>query len=146
MANFPGSNYKIVSKTNEKIVFEHISHEGWKITKTYNLSDTYMHNLSIVLEKLMDQAKLPRIELEWGPGLGTDSKEQKENIVVTRALAYTATKPGKLKKLKKEAEPAPLYRWAAIDNRYFLAAFIPEKSIDFEQIIPSRLDKNILIL
>lgn len=142
IANFPGSNYKILSKTNEKIVFEHISHEGWKITKTYNLSDSYMHNLSIILTKLTDEAKLPRIELEWGPGLGTDMKEQKENLVVTRAIAYTATKPGKLKKLKKDSEPASLFRWAGIDNRYFLAAFIPERSIDFEQIVPARLDKK----
>jgi YidC/Oxa1 family membrane protein insertase len=57
-------------------------------------------------------------------------------------VAFTAAKPGKIKKLKKESVSAPLYRWAAIDNRYFLAAFIPEKSIDFDQIIPSRLDKK----
>lgn len=142
MANFPGSNYKIVSNSNEKIVFEHTSHEGWKITKTYNLTDSYMHNLKIYLEKLHEEASLPRIELEWGPGLGTDTKEMKENIAVTRVLAYTAGKPGKLKKLKKEPESASLYRWAALDNRYFLAAFIPEKSIDFDQITPARLDKK----
>ncbi|MDR1696507.1 MAG: membrane protein insertase YidC [Endomicrobium sp.] len=143
MANFPGSNYKIVSKSNEKVVFEHASELGWKITKTYTLSqDSYMHNLNISLSKTKDGAELPKIELEWGPGLGTDEKEQKENIAVTRALAYTASKPGKLKKLKKEAESASLYRWAAIDNRYFLAAFIPEKSMDFDQIIPLRQDKK----
>ncbi|MDR1195433.1 MAG: membrane protein insertase YidC [Endomicrobium sp.] len=143
MANFPGSNYKIVSKSNEKIVFEHVSHEGWKITKTYLLSpDSYMHNLNITLEKINEESSLPRIELEWGPGIGTDLKEMKENISVTRVIAYTAAKPGKLKKLKKEAEQAALFRWAALDNRYFLAAFIPEKSIDFDQITPSRIDKK----
>ena len=142
MANFPGSNYKIVSNSNEKIVFEHISHEGWKITKTYKLSDSYMHNLVISLEKIKSEAMLPLIELEWGPGIGTDTKEMKENVAVTRVLAYSAGKPGKLRKLKKESESASMYRWAALDNRYFLAAFIPEKSIDFDQIIPSRLDKK----
>jgi YidC/Oxa1 family membrane protein insertase len=142
MANFPGSNYKIVSKSNEKIVFEHISHEGWKITKTFKLSDSYMHNVSIYLEKVNEEASLPRVDIEWGPGLGTDMKEMKENIAVTRVIAYTAGKPGKLKKLKKEPESASLYRWAAVDNRYFLAAFIPEKSIDFDQITPSRIDKK----
>lgn len=142
MANFPGSNYKIVSQSNEKIVFEHTSHEGWKITKTYKLTDSYMHNLNISLEKVNESASLPRIELEWGPGLGTDIKEMKENMAVTRVIAYTAGKPGKLRKIKKEPESAALYRWAAMDNRYFLAAFIPEKSIDFDQIIPSRIDKK----
>ncbi|MDR1941807.1 MAG: membrane protein insertase YidC [Endomicrobium sp.] len=143
MANFPGTNYKIVSKSNEKIVFEHTSLEGWKIIKTFSLStNSYMHNLNIELQKVNPEAALPIIELEWGPGLGTDEKELKENIALTRALAYTSVKPGKLQKLKKDPVQASLYRWTAIDNRYFLAAFIPEKSIDFDQIIPSRLDKK----
>ncbi|MDR2426417.1 MAG: membrane protein insertase YidC [Endomicrobium sp.] len=143
MANFPGSNYKIVSKSNEKIVFEYTSHEGWKITKTFSLSpDSYMHNLNIIIEKVNESASMPRIELEWGPGLGTDMKEMKENTATTRVIAYTAGKPGKLKKLKKDSEAASLFRWAALDNRYFLAAFIPEKSIDFDQITPSRTDKK----
>ncbi|MCL2390166.1 MAG: membrane protein insertase YidC [Endomicrobia bacterium] len=143
MANFPGSNYKIVSKSNEKIVFEHVSAQGWKIIKTYSLSqNSYMHNLNIKLSKTKDIAQLPGIQLDWGPGLGTDEKEMKENASVTRVIAFTASKPGKLKKLKKESELASLFRWAAIDNRYFLVAFIPERSIDFDQIIPSRQDKK----
>jgi len=143
MANFPGSVYKIVSKSNEKIVFEHVSEQGWKVTKTYTLSqNSYMHNLTMKLEKIRGEASLPQLELELGPGLGTDLKESKENISLTRAIAFTSAKPGKLVKLKKESEPASLFRWAAIDNRYFLAALIPERSIDFEQIIPSRLDKK----
>jgi YidC/Oxa1 family membrane protein insertase len=101
-----------------------------------------MNNLTISLSKVRADAVLAQVELEWGPGLGTDEKEQKENVSLTRALAFSAAKPGKIKKLKKESVSAPLYRWAAIDNRYFLAAFIPEKSIDFDQIIPSRLDKK----
>jgi len=143
MSNFPGSNYKIVSKSNEKIVFEHISAQGWKIVKTYTLSpNSYMHNVSISLSRIRGEAPLPQVELEWGPGLGTDAKEQHENISVTRALAFTAVKPGKIKNLKKESVQAQFYRWAAVDNRYFLAAFIPEKSMDFDQIIPAKLDKK----
>jgi len=143
MANFPGANYKIVSKSNEKVVFEYASAQGWKITKTYTLSqDSFMHNLNIALARTKEEVKLPNIELDWGPGLGTDAKEMKENTSVTRIIAFTATKPGKLKVLKKEPEPFGLFRWAAIDNRYFLAAFIPEKSIDFDQITPSRQSKK----
>ncbi|MDR3257057.1 MAG: membrane protein insertase YidC [Endomicrobium sp.] len=141
MANFPGSIYKIISKSNKKIIFEYVSREGWKITKTYNLSDLYMHNLDISIEKT-NEVVFPQITLEWGPGLGTDSKEIRENISLTRVLAYTEVKPSQLKKLKDNFETAALYKWAAIDNRYFLAAFIPEKSVDFDKIIPSRLDKK----
>ncbi|MDR0956698.1 MAG: membrane protein insertase YidC [Endomicrobium sp.] len=141
MGNFSDSIYKIVSQTNNKIVFEHDSHEGWKITKTYTLSNDYMHNLNIIIEKTKN-ISIPSIELEWGPGLGTDDKELKENISLTRALAYTTTKPNKLKKLNNNSELAHYYKWVAIDNRYFLAAFIPEHSNDFDKIISSRLDKK----
>jgi YidC/Oxa1 family membrane protein insertase len=133
--------YKIVSKTDNKIVFEYTSIEGWKIVKTYTLSDLYMHNLDIMIEK-NNKIFAPQIDLKWGPGLGTDIKEMKENVALTRVLAYTIEKPNKLKKLKNSHEIAPLYKWAAIDNRYFLAAFIPKKPTDFNRIIPSKLDKK----
>jgi YidC/Oxa1 family membrane protein insertase len=139
--NFPGSIYKIVSKSDNKIVFEYISKKDWKITKIYNLSDSYMHNLNIVIDR-NSSLSVPEIDIEWGPGLGTDAKEVKENVSLSRALAYTVDKPYKLKKLKADSELASSYKWMAIDNRYFLAAFIPEKSSDFDKIIPSRLDKK----
>jgi len=146
MANFPGSVYKIVSKSDEKIVFEHVSEQGWKVTKTFTLSpSSYMHNVSVKLEKTKEEASFPPFELEWGPGLGTDTKELRENMTVTRALAFTIAEPGRsgrLVKLKKDPVPASLHAWAAVDNRYFLAAFIPEKPSDFDEIVPSRQDKK----
>lgn len=142
MSNFPGSVYKIISQSDERVVFEYASKEGWKITKTYSLDKNYMNNLNILIEKMQAKAVVPQIDISWGPGLGTDLKEQKENITLTRALACTLDKPHKLKKLKNESELAPTHRWAAIDNRYFLAAFIPENPKDFDRIIPYRLDKK----
>jgi YidC/Oxa1 family membrane protein insertase len=141
MANFPGLFYKIVSKSNNKVVFEYVSEKGWTITKTYNLSNLYMHNLTIEVEKT-DGASVPQVELKWGPGLGTDTKETKENVALTRVLAYTTEKPHKLKKIKNDSELAQIYQWMSIDNRYFLAAFIPKKVTDFDKIISSRLDKK----
>jgi YidC/Oxa1 family membrane protein insertase len=141
MANFPSLTYKIVSKSDKKIVFEYASKEGWKIIKTYNLSNFYMHNLNIFIER-NGKTPFPQIDLKWGPGLGTDSKELKENVSLTRALIYTAAKPNKLKKLKDNFESASLCKWMAVDNRYFLAAFIPKNSADFDKILLSRLDKK----
>lgn len=143
LANFQNVKYKIVSKSNEKVIFEYASPEGWKIRKAYSLSlDSYLHNLNISILKTNPNAVLPKISLEWGPGLGTDKKEMDENTAVTRIIAYTAANPGKLKKLKNDSEQASLYRWAAIDNRYFLAAFIPEKSINFDEIISAKESKS----
>jgi YidC/Oxa1 family membrane protein insertase len=141
MANFSDLTYKIVSKSDKKIVFEYASKEGWKIIKTYNLSELYMHNLNIFVER-NGKTPFPQIDFKWGPGLGTDSKELKENISLTRALVCTAAKPNKLKNLKNNFEPASLCKWTAVDNRYFLAAFIPENSTDFDKILFSRLDKK----
>ena len=93
LANFPGSVYKIVEKTDNKVVFSYTSIENWKITKTFDLSKDYLHAVDIKLEKLTQDAKLPEIEFNWGPGLGTDDKELKENISVTRIIGFTLTKP-----------------------------------------------------
>ncbi|MDR2666025.1 MAG: membrane protein insertase YidC [Endomicrobium sp.] len=141
LANFPNEIYKVVSKSNKKVVFEHISVDGWKITKTYNFSDFYMHNLSVSIEK-SHEVSFPEIIFKWGPGLGTDAKEIKENTLVTKISAYTATVPNKIERLKNVSKSAALYKWVAIDNKYFLAVFIPVKFADFDKIISSRIDKK----
>jgi YidC/Oxa1 family membrane protein insertase len=134
LANFPGSVYEIVEKTDSKLVLSHTSIQNWKITKTFDLSKDYLHAIDIKLEKLTQDAKLPEIEFNWGPGLGTDDKELKENVSVTRVIGFTSTKPAKLEKIKTEANPAQLYKWVAIDNRYFLAAFIPDNSLNYSNV------------
>jgi len=134
LATFPGSVYEIIEKTDSKIVFSYTYMQSWKIIKTFDLSKEYMHAINIKIEKLKTDANIPEIEFNWGPGLGTDDKELKENVSVTRVLGYTSTKPAKLEKIKEENNPAQIYKWAAIDNRYFLAALIPDNSLDFYNV------------
>ncbi len=134
LANFPGSIYEIVEKTDNKIVFSYTFMQDWKITKTFDLSEDYLHFANVKLEKLKQDTKLPDIDFDWGPGLGTDNKELKENVSVTRVLGYTSTKPSKLEKIKEQVNPAQIYKWTAIDNRYFLAAFIPDNSLSFVNV------------
>ncbi len=134
LANFPGSVYETVEKTDSKLVLSYNYMQSWKITKTFDLSKEYMHAVNVKLEKLKQDAKLPEIEFNWGPGLGTDDKELKENVSVTRVLGYTSTKPAKLEKIKEENNPAQIYKWVAIDNRYFLAALIPDNSLNYSNV------------
>ncbi|MDR1784747.1 MAG: membrane protein insertase YidC [Endomicrobium sp.] len=141
MATFPDEIYKVISKSSKKVVFEYVSIDGWKITKTYNFSDLYMHNLHISIEK-SSGTSFPEIVFKWGPGLGTDAKEIKENTLLTKVSAYTAAIPNKIEKLKNVSKFAALYKWVAIDNKYFLAAFIPAKFSDFDKIVSSRVDKK----
>jgi YidC/Oxa1 family membrane protein insertase len=143
IANLPSVNYKTTYKSNDKVVFEYISPEGWKITKTYLFSkESYMHNLSIKVEKLRANATLPKIDIAWGPGLSTDERNMSENISTTRVGAFSAAKPGKYQIIKNADEPASDFKWAAIDNRYFLIAFIPKNISDFTQVKSYRKDKK----
>ncbi|GAB1402162.1 membrane protein insertase YidC [Elusimicrobiota bacterium] len=142
MTNFPGSVYKIAESSKNKIVFVYTSKENWKITKTFDLSSEYLHKADFKLEKLSDDAKLPAIDTIWGPGIGTDNKELKENESVTRILGYTSAMPAKLEKLKSQNNEPQLFKWVAIDNRYFLAAFIPANSLNFSNFEVSRQDKK----
>ncbi len=67
--------------------------------------------------------------LTVGPGLGTIATEQKENAKVSRVIGLTPEAGGlhgRVEKLKPGAHPGP-YRWVAVDNRYFLAALLPNQ-------------------
>jgi YidC/Oxa1 family membrane protein insertase len=123
-------------------VFTSVSPQGWKITKTYDLSDSYLHNLTIEITKLNPSAPQPSVPVDWGPGLGTDVKEMKDNPSQTRALGFTSVKPLELKKFKPGDYPATDLQWAAIDNRYFLAAFIPQNAGQFDTVSVYRQAKN----
>ena len=142
LGNFPGSVYEVINSSKDEISFEYTSPEGWKIVKTFRMSREYFHKLDIKLFKLKDTAVLPDIDINWGPGLGTDEKELKENESVTRILGLTSSMPAKLEKLKSQNNPAQLYKWVAIDNRYFLSLFMPVNSLNFSNIEISRKSKK----
>ena len=142
LGNFPGSVYEVTNSSKDEISFEYTSPEGWKIVKTFRMSQEYLHKLDIKLFKLKDTAVLPDIDINWGPGLGTDDKELKENESVTRILGLTSSMPSKLEKLKSQNNPAQLYKWVAIDNRYFLSLFEPVNALNFSNIEVSRKSKK----
>lgn len=140
--NFPGSSYDVLQPSPLKLVFTNRSPLGWQVTKTYDLTDNYLHSLTIQTSKIKNGAKLPVIDVAWGPGLGTDDKGQKDNMAQTRALGYAVSRPTPLEKFKPGDYPSKIYRWAAIDNRYFLAALIPTKDTDFSNINVTRDSKK----
>jgi YidC/Oxa1 family membrane protein insertase len=131
LTTFPGSSFTLSRPSPRALVFTHRSPLGWRVTKTYDLSEDFLHSLTITTALTKNGAALPVIELPFGPGLGTDTKELKDNITTTRAIAFPQEKPRKLEKLKPGEYPAVGYQWAAIDNRYFLAAFMPENAAQF---------------
>jgi YidC/Oxa1 family membrane protein insertase len=141
LATFPGSLYT-VNQNGLQVTFTNVSPQGWQIVKTYALSDNYLHNLSITITKTKPTAVQPAVQMDWGPGIGTDLKEQKDNATVTRALGFTLAKPNELKKFKPGDYTVKDLQWVAIDNRYFLAALIPQANSTFDTVSVYRENKK----
>ena len=123
LATFPDTVFKITPGIRQAVM-EATLPDGLRLTKTLTLSPSgYLHQISFRFENpTSNPIELDRWEWGWGPGIGTASTEQKENTRLIRAITL-----GKLKvHVIKGADQPEFGRWAAIDNRYFLAAFIPQ--------------------
>jgi YidC/Oxa1 family membrane protein insertase len=123
LATFPDTIFKITPGIRQAIM-EATLPNGLHLTKTLTLSPSgYLHKISFRFQNPTGQPiNLSNWEWGWGPGVGTAQTEQKENARLIRALTL-----GKLKvHVIKEVDHPEFGRWAAIDNRYFLVAFIPE--------------------
>lgn len=67
--------------------------------------------------------------LTVGPGLGTVPSEEKENADLLRAIGLTPEDGGlngRVEVFKKPGPQAGPHRWVGVDNRYFLAALLPD--------------------
>lgn len=142
LSTFPGSKYELFQPEPKKLVFSFTSLLGWKITKTYELSENYLHKLSVQITKTKASAVQPGLQIDWGPGIGTDLKEQKENAGLIRALGYKPVKPSRLNKFKPGDYSLDDLKWVAIDNRYFLCAFIPAATGQFDTVSVYRASKK----
>jgi YidC/Oxa1 family membrane protein insertase len=123
LASFPGARYKI-SVGHEEAVMETTLENGVHISKILTLSPTgHLHRLSYRFQNPSSQpVELTKWAWGWGPGIGTATGETKDNARLIRALTL-----GKLKvHVIKPTDHAEFGRWAAIDNRYYLVAFIPK--------------------
>jgi YidC/Oxa1 family membrane protein insertase len=143
MSVFDEKEYKIISLSKDLISFEYVSDDGWKIKKTYNLSNGYMHNLNIVIEKNID-AIIPQIKLNFGSALSVYDFIEKKSSYETKIIGYDIEKTKKIKKFKNYSYFASFYKWIAVDSRYFIAAIIPEHSEDFYKIELIRENKKLI--
>ncbi len=131
LATFPGLNYTTAGAKDGKIVFTAQPDRWLKVIKTYELSDNYLHNLTI--KTIASSREMPATELIWDGGISTDDREKQENPKLIRVLGFTSAKPNEIEVLKKAGDfAAASYKWFAVDNRYFLSAFIMDKDGGFE--------------
>lgn len=98
--------------TEEKI-YSFRSRGNW-VDLTYKITNTGSQPVNLPLAT------------EWGPGLGTDPENEKENPQLIRILTYSDQKLNKL----NPGEYKNGFSWVGIDNRYFLIALLPQFSSD----------------
>ena len=140
LSTFPDANFFVLQKSENKIVFATALTNGTQIRKTYDLSQDYLHKLTISI-KSPTGIETP-INMPLVSGLGTIVSEEKENARLTRPIALTANKPKELHKLKTGSFDASDYKWIAIDNRYFLFAVIPSSPTAFTSITAYNVGKK----
>jgi YidC/Oxa1 family membrane protein insertase len=121
LTTFPEKVFSISQKNNVVTMYSDLGN-GLRLTKTLALSSQgHLHELTFTFQNLTGQTlELKDWGWSWGPGLGTVAGEQKENSGLIRAISKRKAGAHVLKPGAHE-----FGEWAAIDNRYFLVAFIP---------------------
>jgi YidC/Oxa1 family membrane protein insertase len=122
LATFPDTTFTLRPQANQATAQATLPN-GLRLTKTITLDpNSYLHTLSFRFDNPTGKpVDVKGFDWGWGPGLGTAAGEQKENSRLIRALSK-----GKLKAhALKPGDYPDLGEWAAIDNRYFLVAFLP---------------------
>ncbi len=127
LSTYPDTVFSLVSQKQGTLIFSATPEPGITVTKTYKLASDYLHTLTISIARSKDAAQAQPLTLLWNAGLGTDPKEIKENLGLTRVLGFPIEKPHDVIKFKPGTEhSAKGLQWVAIDNRYFLGAFLYE--------------------
>ena len=143
IASFPETNFKI-TPGDRQAVMEATLANGVRVTKSLTLSPSgHLHRISYRFRNPTSHPiELSKWAWGWGPGLGTAAGEMKENASLTRALTL-----GKLKvHVIKQNEEVVFGRWAAMDNRYYLVAFIPKTPHPVELAVEGTKDQTRLSL
>lgn len=137
-ATMPELNFKKVEDASADMAFEAEIEGALKINKTYAFSkDGGLNKVSFKVKNISDRnLDVSDVFVELGPGLATVESEMSENSANLRAVCLIKEEGKKkatvnkitekmMKKPSKLEEDCADWNWVGIDNRYFLAAFIP---------------------
>jgi YidC/Oxa1 family membrane protein insertase len=127
LATFPQTPFKARAQDRAVTLTAPIA-SGVELTKTLALSPTgFLNSLTLRFRNTTGQpVTVKDWELGWGPGLGTTATEHKENAALTRTISL-----GQYDNIRvlKPGEYTEIGQWGAIDNRYFMVAFIPPPGV-----------------
>ncbi len=143
LSSFSDNAFQITSQGNQAVMTAALPN-GLQLTKTLRLNDSdFLHDVTYRFRNPTGRAiDVKDWDWGWGPGLGTAENEHKENARLTRVLT-----PGKEKVhvMHENDQPAPGL-WVAIDNRYFLVAFIPDPLAHPKPFVSGSKDQTALHL
>ncbi|MBI5243817.1 MAG: membrane protein insertase YidC [Elusimicrobia bacterium] len=131
-ATWPELSFKPVAGPG--IVFEAAHPSGARIRKEFVFDpEKNLHKLRIAISnETRKPVSVPSWDVLIGPGLGTVANEEKENASQWRAAVLHPPQEGqtqpRLEEYKLKEDPRwreQAYKWAGVDNRYFLAAAAP---------------------
>lgn len=118
--------------SSAEVVFKAKLKTGLEIQRVYRIAGQgYEHSAEIRFRNSSRQAlRVPENHLLWGPGLNPLNEKNDTSAV---AAFFNNKVHKKLKTGKHEGDIS----WAAIENTYFLVAFIPERT-EFDGVIVER--------
>lgn len=122
LATFPNTLFTIKTEGRRALMSATLP-SGVRVEKTLDVADQgHLHRLRLRFRNPTAQPiEVSGWEWGWGPGLGTVPSEAKENANLIRPLSMQRLHA---KRIEEHAQ-LEFGRWAGIDNRYYLVAFIP---------------------
>lgn len=130
-ATLPQVDFEETARTPDTITFTGNLAAGVQVEKKYQRISEGLYNLSLTITNhTAAPVKLADWQFNFGPGLATVKSELKDNERESKAV-YLVQEQGKKNPTletftKNEKQPTLPWKWAGIENRYFLAVLIPQ--------------------
>ncbi|MFA5161228.1 MAG: membrane protein insertase YidC [Elusimicrobiales bacterium] len=121
--------FRLKERTNDAITFTAEPARGVVVEKVFRWSGNGLGSITITaVNRTAKSVELPAWGMHLGPGIGTVATEKEENPKLWKAV-YVAKQEGRKNPVVNDLsskKPQDGWLWAGVDNRYFLAAIIPQ--------------------
>jgi len=124
LSTFDEVSFQGRARGDGEAVFEGKSPSGVLVRKTFQLGPRFLHKIELEFRNPTSGDVDLEVPFGWSAGLGTDARALIDNVRDLRAIAYDGRRAQRL----TTGPHAGQYRWFGIDNKYFLAALIPDGS------------------
>ncbi len=131
LATWPQQDFAETARTDRSITFTAQLAAGLTAVKTYTFAENGLEQVTVDLKNTSSKdATVSAWQWNFGPGLATVKSEMKDNERESKAV-YLVQEAGKKNPTletftKNEKQPTLPWKWAGLENRYFLAVLVPD--------------------